>query len=238
MVSNGELASQIRELDAFRAYDRKAQGRVVLRGWRGVHERLVASQRGYDYYQGERRFGLGGYSDLGLWKPVAKDLAGLYNLNKDSRVLQIGCDFGYLLRDVLEVVPGIHVAGTEASTYALEQVDPALRYAIIKLDGPELPYAAKSFDLVICAGAVYTMNLDGALKLLKEIQRVGRFQRYVVLATYEDCHELEAFKEWTLLGQTILRKDQWYQLLELAGYQGDVYFTSAKSLGLTLEPDE
>jgi len=224
----------VREFDAFRKYDRKGAGRKIPVGWRGVAERLVAMERGFDYYHGDRKFGFGGYVDSGLWKVVAQDLVESYGLSAGSTVLQIGCDYGFLLRELLNSVSDLRVAGVEPSRFALAQVDESLRHVTTHLPGTELPHADGTFDLVICAGLVYTFDLAGAKKLLAEIVRVGRKHKYVVLATYETARELEAFNEWTPLGQTILRREQWIELLSSVGYDGDVKFTSADTLGVEL----
>ena len=229
-----EESAVIREFDAFRRYDRVGPGRVIKRGWRGVHERLVAMERGWDYYQGDRRFGYGGYSDQGRWKPVAEDIVGHYELSNESSVLMVGCDFGYLLRDIQEARPGIQVVGAEVSDFAISQAPDSLSGCLHKLQGPQLPFQDGSFDLVLCPGLVYTMALPEAFQLIMEIVRVGKAKRFIGLAYYSTAQDLESFKEWSLLGQLLFRKAQWYELLELGGYEGDVKFTSSEDLGLSL----
>lgn len=225
----------IREFDAFRNYDRKGSGRSFTRGWRGVQERLVAAERGEAYYHGDRRFGYGGYRDLGRWGAVASDLIQTYGLSSGDAVLQIGCDFGFLLTELQNQNPQLRLAGLDPSTYAVNQLGESVRHLISRWEGPQVPFADNTFDLVICAGYVYTLVLADAFTLIQEIMRVGRRDAYLVLASYETAQDLEAFREWTLLGETVLRKEQWEQLLSKADYTGDVKFTSAADLGLSLD---
>ena len=53
---------------------------------------LKAKEYEEDYWDGDRRFGYGGYKYLpGRWKPVAESLIETYNLNNSSSILDVGC---------------------------------------------------------------------------------------------------------------------------------------------------
>ena len=63
---------------------------------------IKAKEYGFDYWDGNRRFGYGGYKYIpGRWKPVAEELIKIYNLKSDSKALDIGCGKGYLLHVLL-----------------------------------------------------------------------------------------------------------------------------------------
>ena len=65
-----------------------------------------------DYWDGDRRFGYGGYKYLsGWWQPVAEALIKDYNLTNDSSVLDVGCGKAYLLYEMKLLLPGLRVAG-------------------------------------------------------------------------------------------------------------------------------
>ena len=74
-----------------------------------------------------------------------------------------------------------------------------------------------------------------AIKCLKEIQRVGKGKSFITLASYEDQNDFWLFKQWSLLGTTILHKDEWKELLKHTNYSGDYFFTNAKYLNLVLK---
>src|ERR1700756_2361374 len=80
----------------------------------------VAKQWGRDYWDGDRRFGYGGYRYDGRWRPVAEAMARHYNLQAGQRVLDVGCGKAFLLYELTQVVPGIEVAGVDISKYGIE----------------------------------------------------------------------------------------------------------------------
>ena len=70
------------------------------------------------------------------------------------------------------------------------------------------------------------------MEALREIQRVGKGKSYVTLGAYNSQEERELLLEWTLLGTTILKIDEWLEVFKETGYTGDYYFSTAASLNL------
>ena len=54
----------------------------------------------------------------------------------------------------------------------------------------------------------------------------------LVLASEENDEERNKFYRWTLIGTTILLKKDWKNLFKKIKFNGDYYFSSAKSLGV------
>src|SRR5437773_3428253 len=86
-----------------------------------------------EYFDGDRKFGYGGYRYDGRWRKFARALADHYALRAGERVLDVGCGKGFLLHDFRIEVPGIEVAGVDVSSYAvenaMEDVKPFLQVA-------------------------------------------------------------------------------------------------------------
>ena len=57
----------------------------------------IAREYGQGYWDGDRRYGYGGYKYDGRWEIVAKKLIDTYKLKDDSRILDVGCGKGFLL---------------------------------------------------------------------------------------------------------------------------------------------
>ena len=98
-----------------------------------VHCMKIAKQYGKDYWDGDRRYGYGGYSYMpGRWKPVAEELISIYNLKSGSKVLDIGCGKGYLLYEMKLLIPDIDITGVDSSDYGLENAKDEIKPYVFK----------------------------------------------------------------------------------------------------------
>lgn len=215
------------EFNALQHYPEPATPRIVT--GRGIKQRIIASERGHEFYDGARCNGYGGLHDDGRWKAVAAFMAQHYQLPAHGKVLQIQCDKGYLLREFERL--GYQADGLDSSEYAVSQ-------SVIRTIAVRGPLQLPSFwdhthDLVIAIGAVYTLNLGDAVTCLREIQRVSRAHAFVTLAAYDGEDDYRLLRAWSLLGATILPRDEWREVLEHAGYTGDYAFVTAQTLGLS-----
>ena len=220
----------MREFDAFHGYPEPKEPRIVSPTLRTIQNRLIASERGKEFYDGDRINGYGGMVDDGRWAVIAKNLMADYNLSY-TRVLHVGAHKGFLLYELYKL--GCRVYGTEISDYALANN----RFRLTKAPFTQLPYKDGFFDFVLAPSPVYSLNLPDAVKCLKEIQRVSKGKSWVTLAAYEDEADVEGLlmlRYWFLLGTTILTKADWLAVMQYAGFTGDYRFDTAKSLNLRM----
>ena len=68
----------------------------------------ISKRYDFDYWDGDRKYGFGGFKYDGRWKSVAEDIANHYNLKAGDSVLDVGCGKGYLLYDLTQAVPGLN----------------------------------------------------------------------------------------------------------------------------------
>jgi len=225
------------EYDALSGYPSPNQPRYVHPNLRTIHNRIIASYRDKEFYDGDRDNGYGGYKDDGRWGPIAQNMLQRYSLDNQSSVLHVGCDKGFLLHEFAQIHPSITLRGVEISDYAIASTKPSIRPLVSKASFTELPFKESRFDFVIAIGVVYSLNLRDAIKCLNEIQRVGTGKSFITLAAYETEEDLRLFRYWTLLGCTILKRTDWVEVLKHVGYTGDYKFITAQSLNL-LEKSE
>ena len=65
--------------------------------------RLVARKFGKDFFDGERKYGYGGYNyNPRFWTKVVKDFVDYYNLKDGSKILDVGCGKGFMIYDFLQ----------------------------------------------------------------------------------------------------------------------------------------
>lgn len=222
----------MREINLLEGYPSPKTPRLVSKNLRTIDHRLVATKRDENFYDGGREFGYGGFNYDGRWRKIAKKIIKLYSLHEQEKVLQINSEKGFLLSDLKKENSNLKIYGTETSEYAIQKTEDNIKENVIFSKPHTLPFTDNYFDFVIALGVVYTQNLDYALETLKEIIRVSKQNCFVTLASYTTQADYFLFKDWTLLGTTILKKSEWIKVLKSVKYEGDYYFTNAKTLEL------
>ena len=138
-----------------------------------------------------------------------------------------------MLNDVKDALPESEVIGFETSEYAVSTAMEKVKKNIKKVDNYfNLDSQDNSFDFIMALGVIYTQSLSDAIKCLKEIQRVGKGKSFITLASYNNNEDYWLFKDWTVIGTTILRKQEWVEVLKHVNYTGDYFFTNAETLNL------
>nr|VFJ66235.1 MAG: Ubiquinone/menaquinone biosynthesis C-methylase UbiE [Candidatus Kentron sp. FM]VFJ66502.1 MAG: Ubiquinone/menaquinone biosynthesis C-methylase UbiE [Candidatus Kentron sp. FM]VFK06190.1 MAG: Ubiquinone/menaquinone biosynthesis C-methylase UbiE [Candidatus Kentron sp. FM] len=186
---------------------------------------VVAKQYDRDYWDGDRRFGYGGYRYMpGRWKPVARALIDTYRLEAGSKVLDVGCGKGFLLHEMLLLEPELQIAGFDISEYGIDAAtDPVKPHLFVHQAQTPYPYADNEFDLVISLGTLHNLRLFDLEKALSEIARVGR-QGYVMVESYRNERELFNLQCWALTCESFFDPEEWVWLYEHFGYGGDYEF--------------
>ena len=206
----------------------KVRARVAKE--RTVINKMYAWQLGKEYYDGNRLNGYGGFKYDGRWLKLLPKIIKRYKLKKSSKVLDLGCKKGFLLKDLNILIPGIKSYGIENHPYALKK-SIKCNSKLIQSEYYSIPFKDKYFDFVIAFNSLYMHNLGDVIKSLREIERVSK-KSYIVLASGENNEERNRFYKWTLIGTSILLKKEWKILFKKIKFTGDYYFSSAKSLGV------
>lgn len=186
---------------------------------------LKAKEYESDYWDGDRRFGYGGYKYLpGRWKPVAEALITNYGLTNDSKVLDVGCGKGYLLYELKLLLPNLKISGFDISDHGLENSKKEIRQYLYKHKAQDLyPYEDNEFDLVISLGCIHNLRLFELEKALKEIERVGR-NGYIMMESYRNEQEQFNLQCWALTCESFFDHEEWPWLYNHFGYTGDYEF--------------
>lgn len=222
----------MREFDLLSDYPEPKKKRLVSKNYRTIKNRIIASYRDKNLFDGDRKFGYGGFKYDGRWIKIAKKICKRYNLSNSSSILQLGCEKGYLLHDIKTIYPNIKIFGIEQSKYAIAKSMKSVKKNITFGPYTKLNFKKNKFDFVLAIGVIYSLNLTDAISSLKEIIRVSKGKSFINLSSYSNNNDYWLFKHWTLLGSTLLKEKEWIEVLKHVNYQGDFYFTNAKSLNL------
>jgi ubiquinone/menaquinone biosynthesis C-methylase UbiE len=185
----------------------------------------VAKKYDSDYWDGDRRYGYGGYNYMpGRWRPVAEALIQKYNLTSTSSVLDVGCGKAYLLYEMKLLLPGLRLAGFDVSQHGLADAKKEVRDSLfIHRAQDRYPFVDNEFDLVISLGCFHNLRLFELKNALSETQRVGK-QGYVMLESYRNELELFNLQCWALTCESFFDHKEWPWIYEHFGYTGDYEF--------------
>ena len=187
-----------------------------------VHCSEVARRFGRDYWDGERRYGYGGYKYDGRWAFVARQLIEEYSLKPGARILTSVCGRGHLLYEFAKLIPRCDVTG---STYQTRCLREGKRSALTDpSDAREpFPFTNGSFDLAISVNSLHNLPPEDIVRALSEMERAAN-SKYLVVESFRSPEELFNLQCWALTCETFLRPESWYWLFSNAGYSGEYEF--------------
>ena len=184
----------------------------------------VAREYGADFWDGDRRYGYGGFSYDGRWKTVALKLIETYDLKDDARILDVGCGKGFLLYELKQLLPQATVVGFDISEYALSHAKEEIRGDLrVQRAQSRYPFADGEFDLVISLTTLHNLEIFDLKAALGEIERVGK-HKYITVEGYRNEAELFNLECWALTCASFHTPQAWIWLFEEFGYTGDYEF--------------
>lgn len=185
---------------------------------------LVAKRYGYDYWDGDRKYGYGGYKYDGRWRVVAERLAKHYDLRPGQKVLDVGCGMAHLIYEITQVVPGIEVFGIDISEYALTHAKEEIRSQLMYGMAQDIPFADNEFDLVISLTTLHNLRVYDLKNAVQEIERVSKGHSYIMVESYRNDREEMNMLYWQLTCASYYAVDEWEWLYKEWGYTGDYSF--------------
>ena len=186
---------------------------------------IKAREFEYDYWDGERRFGYGGYKYIkDRWKQVAEDLIENYNLDNNSSVLDVGCGKAFILYEMKKILPNLKISGFDISKYGVENAKEEVKDFLFTHNAKDkFPFKDNSFDLVITLACLHNLKINDLENSIKEIQRVGK-NSYIMVEGYRSELELFNLQCWALTAESFFDDDEWLWIFNKCFYSGDYEF--------------
>lgn len=185
---------------------------------------VKAKEYEFDYWDGDRRYGYGGYKYDGRWSVVAERLIEIYDLKPDARILDIGCGKAHLLYELKKLLPGADVCGFDISRHGIGDAPEPIRGSLLRYKAQDAyPWGDKHFDLIISLGALHNLRIFELETALREIERVGK-SKYIMVESYRDEQELFNLECWALTAESFFDTAEWIWLFGHFGYTGDYEF--------------
>jgi len=139
----------------------------------------------------------------------------------------VGCGKGFLLYDFTQVVPGIKIQGIDISGYAIGHAKEEVKSSLQVCNANSLPFEDKSFDLIISINTLHNLYCYDLEKALKEIERVGKKNKYIVVESYRNEQEKVNLLYWQFTCEGFNTPDEWDWWFKHCRYTGDhslIYF--------------
>lgn len=184
----------------------------------------TAKKFGQEYFDGDRKYGYGGYTYDGRWRQVARDFRTHYELFDWQRVLDVGCAKGFLVSDFWNEA-SLMAFGADISDYALRHCKSDVIGYLHHASADDLPFPNDSFDLVISINTIHNLPRERAKRALQEITRVSRGPAFVQVDAYRTEEERRRAEDWIITAEFWGSVDEWLELFAEAGYVGDYCWT-------------
>lgn len=178
---------------------------------------------GKSYFDGDRKYGYGGYYYDGRWKSVVKRFIKFYNLKKKDKILDIGCAKGFLVKDFID--KGIDAYGIDISRYALSEAPKQIKKKVFLGNAKRIPFNDNTFKLVISINTLHNLNKNDFKVALKEINRVSNKFCFIQIDAYRNEKEKKLFLNWVLTAKTHMFTKDWVKFLRKQNYKGDYFWT-------------
>lgn len=184
----------------------------------------IARRYDKDYWDGDRRYGYGGYKHDGRQEAIAKKLIENYDLKDSSKILDIGCGKGFLLYEFKKLLPGIEILGFDISKYAIENSKEEVKpYLFVQKAQDQFKFNDKELDLTISVTTLHNLYINELKSSLQEIERVSK-NKYIAVESYRNEKELFNLQCWALTCNSFFSPREWKWLFKEFGYNGDYEF--------------
>ena len=188
---------------------------------------IKAKKWDYDYWDGSRDINYGGYKYDGRWEPIAKKIIEYYKLKPNSKILDVGCGKGFILYEFKKLLLNCEVKGLDISSYAIKNAKNEVKKDLIVGNANNLPFEKDYFDLVISLNTLHNLYCYDMKKALSEIERVGKFKKYICIESYRNEFEKMNLLYWQVTCECFFTPEEWKWWFDFVEYKGDhsfIYF--------------
>ena len=193
------------------------------------HDRAIARKFDVEYFDGDRLTGYGGYNySPRFWTDTVAHIKDFYNLDDNSKILDIGCAKGYMMHDLSLLIPEAEIKGVDVSNYAKQNAIGSMQDNIVVANANNIPFPDNYFDLVIAINTLHNLPLIDCKQAFREINRVTKNNSFVMNDAWRDAKGKQSMLKWNLTALTYMSCDDWEKLFIEVDYKGDYYWFFAE----------
>tara|TARA_B100000902_G_scaffold379035_1_gene412942 strand:+ start:1694 stop:2353 length:660 start_codon:yes stop_codon:yes gene_type:complete len=214
-----------KEIDLLKNYPKAKRDLTKRLESKTEEVRSVARKFDKEFFDGERKFGYGGFSyNSKYWSEVVRDFIDYYNLDDGSKILDVGCAKGFMIYDFFRLNPNLDLHGIDISKYAIENSVTEINHKLQVANATNLPYEDNFFDLVIAINTIHNLDKAECATALKEISRVSKNNAFLTVDAYRNNEEKQRMYAWNLTAKTIMSVEEWIKFFDQNNYDGDYFW--------------
>tara|TARA_B100001029_G_C14860711_1_gene338943 strand:- start:94 stop:666 length:573 start_codon:yes stop_codon:yes gene_type:complete len=187
----------------------------------------ISKKYSFDYWDGKRSYGYGGYKYDGRWQAIAKKIIKKYKLTKNSRVLDIGCGKGHLVYELSKILNSKKIIGLDISKYGIKNSPRRIRNQLKVFDArKKINFKKNYFDLVVSINLIHNFSISEIFQLLKNIVHISK-KSFISTESYRNNQELFNLQCWALTADSFFSEYEWRWILKQNKYFRDyelIYF--------------
>ena len=192
-----------------------------------VKSMKISKKYSFDYWDGKRSYGYGGYKYDGRWQAIAKKIIKKYKLKKNSRVLDIGCGKGHLVYELSKILNSKKIIGLDISKYGIKNSPRRIRNQLKVFDArKKINFKKNYFDLVVSINLIHNFSISEIFQLLKNIVHISK-KSFISTESYRNNQELFNLQCWALTADSFFSEYEWRWILKQNKYFRDyelIYF--------------
>lgn len=202
-----------------------AERKQLIKQFKATHtEDSDFTRYGYDYYDNSTYgVGYGGYHYDGRYKPCVTKMIDYYQLEKGSRVLELGCAKGFVLIEFLK--QGMDVSGIDLSQYAVDHAVEMVKEFVHQGSCTSLEFDDDAFDLVYSKEMLPHLTQNEVAAALREAQRVCKTDNiFLEIQVGNSQEDRDLIYNWDITHQCVESSDWWRNFLKDQEFRGQVHF--------------
>ena len=147
-----------------------------------------------------------------------------YKLKPGDKILDVGCGKGFQLYELSVQLPGLELKGVDISEYAISNCKEEISEDLIVCNANSLPFPDNHFDYVFSINTLHNLHTFDLFSALKEIERVGKNNKYVCVESYETEEQKANLLYWQVTCEAFYTPKEWEWWFKQTGYLGDHSF--------------
>lgn len=213
------------EINLLKNYPTTNRNLEVASKERDEQARKIARRFDKDFFDGERRYGYGGFNyNEKYWYQVVRDIRQYYDLAENAKILDVGCAKGFMIYEFHKLNKKFFLRGIDISEYAINNSKEEIKSFCKVGNAMNLPFENDEFDLVISINTIHNLSLENCKKALLEIERVSKKNKFITVDAFSNEEEKKKMFSWNLTAKTILSKNEWINIFNEVNYTGDYYW--------------